>query len=200
MNSNSHEQKQDLVGEALTKIKEQFEYIGGTALLVIAPNLVARFTFALVRRYLPIWSCTILVIIYFVLLLAWAWLISGDRGGQLFSQLYRRGVKWPVLFSVAMLVFALIPFAGLTSLLVDTGYSLIDPPIPKAEFWRLEDLYLWHFLNSIPGLKIPETLLWKEPFTYRDRLTGALLLTYKLVVITPVIASFAVWRRLKKSE
>jgi len=50
----------------------------------------------------------------------------------------------------------------------------------------------------IPGLKITETLKWPQPYDYKDSLSGALLLVFKLVVIIPVIGSFAVWNRMRK--
>jgi hypothetical protein len=110
----------------------------------------------------------------------------------LFTHVYKKGIKWPFLFSVAMLVFALLPFAALSSILADLGYAIFEPRVPRGEFWRLQDLYLWHFMSSVPGLKIPETLLWPEPFRYKDHLSGVLLLAFKIIVIVPVIASFTV--------
>jgi hypothetical protein len=116
-----------------------------------------------------------------------------------FTQLFEKGFKWPFLFSVSMLLFALVPFAALSSILADHGLVVFEPSVPQGEYWRLQDLYLWHFLNSVPSLQIPETLLWKEPFAYKDHLSGALLLAFKIVVVVPVIASLAVWTRLRKS-
>jgi hypothetical protein len=99
-----------------------------------------------------------------------------------------------------MLVFALVPFAALSSILADLGYAIFEPSVPRSEFWRLQDLYLWHFMSSVPSLRIPETLLWQEPFSYKDRLSGALLLAFKIIVIVPVIASFTVWVRLSRDD
>lgn len=118
----------------------------------------------------------------------------------MFTQHYKQGIKWPFLFSVAMFVFALLPFAALSSILADLGYVIFEPSVPRGEFWRLQDLYLWHFMSSIPSLKIPETLLWQEPFRYKDHISGVLLLAFKIIVIVPVIASFTVWARLRKDD
>jgi hypothetical protein len=106
------------------------------------------------------------------------------RKSVLHSSLHA-GIKWPFLFSVAMLVFALLPFAALSSILADQQYTTFEPSVPKGEFWRLQDLYLWHFMSSVPSLKITETLLLEEPFRYKDHLSGVLLLAFKIFV-TPL--------------
>ncbi len=64
----------------------------------------------------------------------------------------------------------------------------------------MQDFYAWHFLKSIPGLNIPETLLMENLFKYRDRLSGLILLVFKLLVIIPVIGSFAVWKDVRKEQ
>jgi hypothetical protein len=175
-------------------------FVAGIGLLVLAPYMVARVCMQFAQAYFPTWAQFIVVAVFFVLLFLWAWLISGNRGVRLFTQLYKQGIRWPFLFSIAMLVFALLPFAALSSILADLGYAIFEPSVPRGEFWRLQDLYLWHFMNSVPGLKIPETLLWPEPFRYKDHLSGVLLLVFKIIVIIPVIASFTVWARLRKDD
>jgi hypothetical protein len=55
-------------------------------------------------------------------------------------------------------------------------------------------------MNSVPSLKIPQTLLWEEPFRYKDHLSGVLLLAFKIIVIVPVIVSFTVWNRVRKEK
>jgi hypothetical protein len=182
------------------KTSERMYFLAGIGMLVLIPYLIARVSMAVALAHFPTWAQAIVVAVFFALLFSWAWLISGNRGVQVFSQLYKRGVKWPFLFSVAMLVFALPPFAALSSILADLGYATFEPDVPKGEFWKLQDLYLWHFMSSVPSLKIPETLLWQVPVHYKDHLSGALLLVFKIVVIVPVIASFTVWAKLRKDD
>lgn len=182
------------------KMSKKMYFVAGIVLLVLAPYLLARVSMQFAQTYFPTWVQVVVVAVFFLLLFLWAWLISGNRGLRLFTQLYKQGIKWPFLFSVAMLVFALLPFAGLSSILADLGYAKFEPSVPEREFWRLQDLYLWHFMNSVPSLKIPETLLWQEPFRYKDHLSGVLLLAFKIIVIVPVIASFTVWARLRKDD
>jgi len=177
---------------------EGMYFLAAIGLLVLAPYMLVRAIFSFAQAHSPIWAQLVIVGMFFVVLLLWAWLISGDRGVRLFTQLYKQGIKWPFLFSIATLVFALLPFSALSSVLADLGYAVFEPNVPAGEFWRLQDLYLWHFLSSVPSLRIPETLRWKEPFIYKDAVSGLLLLAFKIIVIGPVIASFAAWSRLRK--
>jgi hypothetical protein len=181
-------------------MNEKMLFVVGIGLLVLAPYFLARIIFQFAQLHFPTWAQLVIVGVFFALLLLWAWLISGDRGVRFFTQLYKQGIRWPFLFSVAMFVFALLPFAALSSILADLGYAIFEPAVPRGEFWRLQDLYLWHFMNSVPSLKIPQTLLWEEPFLYKDHLSGVLLLAFKIIVIVPVIASFAVWNRIRKEK
>ncbi len=170
-------------------------FLGGAAVLIIVPYLVVRSLLGWTQQSMPILVHAIVLVLIFLIMIYWAWLISGDRGSQLFNVFYSLGVKWTFLFSIALLLFATVWFASLSSTLSDLGYVKFDPVVPKGEFWRIQDFYMWHFFNSIPGLKIPDTLLWAEPMKYTDRTSGGLLLAYKLLVIIPVIGSFIVWSR-----
>lgn len=58
---------------------------------------------------------------------------------------------------------------------------------------EIATFYAWHFLEAVPVLKIPETLRWAPPLMYTDSQTGVLVLTYKIAVILPVIATFFVF-------
>jgi hypothetical protein len=51
--------------------------------------------------------------------------------------------------------------------------------------------YLWHILDAVPLLDVPDSLTWKRGNTYVDRTSGVLLLTYKLLVILPIIGIVA---------
>jgi hypothetical protein len=182
------------------KANEKMFFAAAIVLLTIVPFLLARIIFQFAQTHLPTWAQLVILILFFVVTFLWASLISGKRGERLFTQFYKQGIKWFFLFSLAMLVFALVPFAALHSILTDLGYTTLEPEVPKGEFWRVQDLYLWHFINSVPGLDIPETLLWQPPVNYKDRLSGVLLLAFKLAVIGPVIASFKFWRELNKNS
>jgi hypothetical protein len=50
-----------------------------------------------------------------------------------------------------------------------------------------EEYYIFHLLDEVPLLKIPETLDWEQPATFTDDASRALLLSYRILVILPVI-------------
>jgi hypothetical protein len=45
----------------------------------------------------------------------------------------------------------------------------------------------WHFLESVPLLRINETLHWQEPLVYRGAAAGWLVVALKVAVILPLI-------------
>jgi hypothetical protein len=188
------------IGEKSFALGGWLIFIGVTVLLVVAPYLLARGLLVWVQDNLSVPVHATVLSAFFGLVIYWAWLISGDRGNKLFRTLYTFGIKWAFLFSIALLLFATLCFASLSSILSDLKYVEFDPAVPAGEFWRIQDFYMWHFLNSVPGLKIPETLLWDEPMKHKDHLSGVLLLAYKLLVIIPVIGSFAVWNKMRKTN
>lgn len=175
-------------------------FVGGAGIAILVPFMAARFILQLTQVTLPTPVHAVVLCIAFCLLLCWAWTISGKRGARFFEKLSRQGIKWPIAFSISMLFFAIVCFASLTSTLSDAGQVRLQPPLEKADVSRIQDLYLWHFLDSIPGMKIPETLHWQVPFQYEDGLSGFLLLAFKLVVIIPVIGSFATWSNIAKGK
>jgi hypothetical protein len=80
-------------------------------------------------------------------------------------------------------------FAGTSVLLYDQGVGALSggrpegPALAAAIYWY----YLWHLAASVPLLEIPSTLNWELRYTFIDHVHGALLLTYKLVVIVPLL-------------
>jgi len=186
--------------DAVEKVNQKLLFVAALFLLVLVPFLVARVVLQWSLTSIPQLLHWALVAFFFIILIFWAWLISGDRGDSFFTALYAQGVKWPVLYSIALLVFSLPCFTALTVTLGRVGLISFQPPIPDADtaIASVQDFYLWHFMNSIPGLDIPKTLRWENPYAYTDRLSGWILLTFKLAVILPVIGSFATWNRLRK--
>ena len=94
-------------------------------------------------------------------------------------------------YVVALLLSALTislcteAFAGLTSWLWSRGWLTSHASDPSL--WTAERFYLWHLLDSLPLLSVPETLGLSKPQVFDDRLTGALILVYKIVLIVPLV-------------
>ena len=59
----------------------------------------------------------------------------------------------------------------------------------------LADFLLWHVLDAIPGLKVPETIKWAAPLSYERSGAGWLLLLFKVIVIIPVISGIGHYLR-----
>jgi hypothetical protein len=55
------------------------------------------------------------------------------------------------------------------------------------ELWKVELQYGWHLLDAVPLLSIPRSLRLAQPDLFRDTVSGALLLTFQLAVIIPMI-------------
>jgi hypothetical protein len=175
-------------------------FLCGVAGVVILPFLIPRFVLQWTQINLPLIVHVIILAIFFAILFRWAYLISGDRAAKFYSSRNENGIRWPIMVSLSLLFFSIPCFASLTSTLSDLGYVSFEPRIHPGELAMIQDFYLWHFLESIPGLKIPETLLWNVPFNYKDTLSGWLLLIFKLSVILPVIGSFSVWNGVRKEQ
>jgi hypothetical protein len=65
----------------------------------------------------------------------------------------------------------------------DVARSQRDMSLLLATF---EEIYFWNLMDSVPTLKIPETLDWREAIDL-NRSGGFLVLVYKVLVILPVL-------------
>jgi hypothetical protein len=80
-------------------------------------------------------------------------------------------------------------FAGLSYALMRLGaieYTVAQRPEDLLAF--LTDAYLWHFLDLVPGLKIPDALGWKCPVDLQGGVRGVLLVLFRVAVIYQVFA------------
>ena len=187
-------------GQHLERVSDRGYYWAGIWFMIIGPFLVSRVVLQWTQTHLPLFAHVAVLTIFFSLLALWAYMITGNRGKAFFKEVYKHGVKWPFLFSVSLLLFSAPCFASLTSVLSDLGHLSYEPQPTRGDLSRIQDFYLWHFLKSIPGLDVTETLLWESPYKYKDRLSGWLLLAFKVSVILPVIGSFAAWNEVRKEQ
>ena len=91
-------------------------------------------------------------------------------------------------------VFLTMAASSITSLLVAQG--VLEPSASYPEggegifeggFVALEEYYFWNFTAMVPLLEIPETLSWSEPELISGPGSGAILLSYKVLVVLPVL-------------
>jgi hypothetical protein len=68
---------------------------------------------------------------------------------------------------------------------VTFGYSDLNTDVYEAT----EALLAWNLLDSVPGLKVPETINWSKPRNrFADVWGGVLLLSFKCLAILPFVA------------
>ena len=150
------------------------------------------------QHYLPLGLHLLVVTFWASVVFLWVRIISGEFGKEMFIESYVNGILWPpFVYSISLLVMAASVFASISVTLQRCGYATFEPPLPN-NLSAVVDFYMWHFVNLIPGLGIPETLRWTQPYQYSDHLSGAVLLTFKIAVILPVIASFKLWHDVRK--
>jgi hypothetical protein len=82
-------------------------------------------------------------------------------------------------------------FVTVTVLLTRAEYAQLamSPRDSALGVWSTAALYLWHLLDAVPWANITETVRWREPGGSRNWLAGVLLVMYKLMVLTPVVAA-----------
>lgn len=81
---------------------------------------------------------------------------------------------------------AIETFAGLTTLLVEQGH-LASRVHAGSSLWAAERYYVWQLLDSIPALDGTRTLDWHEPGFSPSRLSGSLLLAFRVLLIVPMV-------------
>lgn len=88
-------------------------------------------------------------------------------------------------------------FAALAFMLNDQGGRPLFLPGAQKEVSHgtLADFLIWHVLDAIPGLKVPETIKWAAPLSYERAGAGWLLLLFKVIVIIPVVSGIGHYLR-----
>ncbi|HEX3732644.1 MAG TPA: hypothetical protein VHU91_06975, partial [Mycobacteriales bacterium] len=88
--------------------------------------------------------------------------------------------------SVLVLAVGIEAFAGITALLWREDAIAVQSGAHPT-LWRAELAYMWQLTDSIPLLSIPKTLSWQDPLPLSDTAGGAVLLTFKILIIGPLI-------------
>ncbi|MGK2318287.1 hypothetical protein [Gordonia rhizosphera] len=77
-------------------------------------------------------------------------------------------------------------FAALTTVLIRHG--VIDTVQGETPgLFEVEALYLWHLVDAVPILGITDALHWPAPVTLSDPSGGALLLSFKMLLLIPLV-------------
>jgi len=185
------------VGGALEKVPELLLFLAGLVTLA-APGLLVRAVLQWTESALPTALHAVVMLAFFAIVGFWSRIIIGDKDFRTFRRLKQR-IRWQHLLSSLLVLYAIPCFASLTLTLNDHHLVKFDPAPPRNDFSGVESFYAWYFVDSIPGLKVPETLMWERPpYKYNDSLSGVLLLCFKLAVVIPVIGSFTASNRVGK--
>ena len=126
-------------------------------LVVFMPAIVPFVVFHVAVRVLPLWGQALVSVVLFALLLVAIWYLTGDRVNKMIRAHHetRLLIWFPLAASLGMLVCAMHVFSSISAVLVALGVSEISPSVPQ-QFWdHLTNLYLWHFLASVPSFKNP---------------------------------------------
>ena len=110
---------------------------------------------------------------------------------QAFSWRARIEAWGAVLLYINFVIIAMGCFASVAFLLHGLTPPLFLPKARPVEHGSLADFLLWHVLDAIPGLKVPETIKWEAPLDYTRPAAGWLLLLFKVMVIVPVVSGIA---------
>ena len=178
------------VGRAIEVLFGAWFYFFGWAFVTLVPIVLFRQLSQYVLNEFSFWFQILSFVLWGLLLAcALALIITEENRKWLFGILRKAGGFAPVVYSLNVLMIAVIFFASLTYLLLT--HHVIAAGAQPVSSERLLDFFTWHFLDAIPALQVNQTLHWKEPWTYNSATVGAILLLFKVVVIVPVLAAFA---------
>jgi hypothetical protein len=154
--------------------------------LGVAPAIALALLVA-VEASLGTWALESLTVTALFVLSAWAVRV-GSFWQRWLPWLPRKETAFTVLLDACRSLFMLTAmFAALSAVLHSHGWLTAKPSGNEGSVWTALAYYGWNFLDSVPVLEVPKTLNWSLATTFTDHASGALLLTYKLLVIVPVV-------------
>jgi hypothetical protein len=84
-------------------------------------------------------------------------------------------------------VLVISSFAGITTIRLQNGAAEADPNLGQANPATVAyEHYLWHLADSVPVLKVPETVTWEREHEIQSDVDGLLTLLAKILVILPL--------------
>lgn len=145
-----------------------------------------------------LWIGLLAVAVAVATLLVYAALMTNE---EFLRALPRQGVAFPTSLSVALAAYAVIVFGAVSCASERLGWLSMQPSALADGHCATHyaDLYLWHLMDALPGIKFNETVGWVLKYSYSGALAGWLLVGFKLLVIVAVIGSFVVCGRLPRA-
>jgi len=130
--------------------------------------------------------------LYFFVLAFGIWTIGTEKRRAAMSGWIQEmtGPRGWLLYPGLLLVTSAAVFASLTLMLYDKKWLEITPGSSSSvSIGSLMDFYMWHFINLVPLLRIPEVLNWKKPLLYEQSRVGFLILAFQAFVVIPTISA-----------
>jgi hypothetical protein len=179
-------------------------YFTGLAWLfaALAPVWVAYSAGVLIQEQLPGWLQAVALLVYGGLL-AWGLrsVSTPRRRERLFARLENIGPSAPWVYAVDLVIVAAVFFGTVTFVLHEREVVELVAAEAEVTGGRAVDLYLWHFSEAIPLLRVTETTGWTRPLEHDHAVVGWLLLTFKVAVILPLIAAFrGYWKHVRDRD
>jgi hypothetical protein len=136
--------------------------------------------------------------------------LIGSVFEQLYAGLWRGRMPWSrtgpaialaLLWTLCIALLAIGLFAPLSFRLYDAGRLHVSSGIHDAPHgaaairtsWEFAVAYFWQFCDSLPTLKVTDTIGWKQPLQHGTRM-GLLLVSFRGLVLVPLVASLVgIW-------
>jgi hypothetical protein len=191
------------VGELIDSIFARYWRAMGWMAAVVGPLFIARALSDVVADS-PLIVALVLLLMWFAFFsFAVRSLSSEPRRERLWKSLSRIGRAAPFVYAFVLAGLAITLFATLAYVLADRDVIRFGIDQSAAQVLTEPadalDLFSWHMLDAIPGLAITDTLRWDEPLDYDDAGVGLLVLVFKVVAVTPIVAAFvSFWRHYRK--
>ncbi len=194
----------DNVGRLFSKAFSSYLKFAAMTFLALVPGYGFFFLLRMLLATRYLWAQLIVFTVWGVLLTAAVLLIATKSNRDVvLRKLGKFGVGMPIAYSLMVLILALEFFSSVTFVLSDSGIVTLIHPCDCEEAittGRVTDFFLWHFLESIPVLKVNETIKWTAPLIYYSAGVGWIVLLFKAGVTLPVIAAFTWYWKQDKTE
>jgi hypothetical protein len=94
-------------------------------------------------------------------------------------------------FGISVVMLAMSYFAAVTFLLYELNLVEVNFAPYRSCVCAMTHFYLWHFLDAVPAIEIPDALNWRVPVTYTGSWMGILVVGLKVLIIFPLLQT---WR------
>ena len=112
---------------------------------------------------------------------------------MLLTRAYWRSIREPnsearrLAVVLLTLTSAFMSIEAFASLQTDLWQLHVVTGSPRGGFADAESLFAWHALNGVPGLRVPDTIGWNDPFPATGGIEAWIVFAFQLVLIVPTV-------------